>query len=645
MVTSSVRLTGDTSGLVSSFEQVGEIIDREREKIDEFSDSIRNIPNANVNGAYNNTNVINAINTQEAQNQVIQQYANGFSQNNGGISGGSGASGMARALTGGGGLTSFLMTAGPVGVGIAAVLAGVKVANNVEKKWEDRLPGILDTFNSLTSDLERNSANRNSENIRQMFDVINQRRNSDNVRFGSEDYMTTMRQLKEFGFSSWDDSLKAASNILRFENAGMGSRAQLMEVEGYAKRFGLGDALDQAYSGLINSGMTKGQFDEFLSGMQQIFEDGISKGIVKGYDEIATDLTLLENLSGGNKLWQGQYGAANLQQMNSAVGNATSLGSVNDVLMYQAISGLTEEQKKAILGEENYNADNGYINNMMILEKGITAQTIGPILRALSSTGGSQEEQIARYMNAFGLNYTKAADVYKMSQNFTEDQAEKIAANITGYKANTNAESIDSQLLESRENIANDIKQIGGTLTSINNVAVGVADAFLTKETPETKELKKLPVSGTEIDTWNKLVSSYNGPLSQEELYQNINDYFNDDVMRNWADKLNFQNTPGLKEAWNSGNGTDFFNVLFNPELFQSTAFGPMSPDDWNELSKNKNLRSLQKKNNIDTMSDFENAKGTNIETLVLQRGMLAALSEIAAFAKNGKIELVDSSY
>lgn len=649
MTTSNVRITGDTSGLTSSLERVGDVIEREREKIDEFSDSIRNIPNVNGNNPFSNNDVANVMNNQASQTQVIRQQTG----NSGGtvVNGGGGGNGSVQsgghgnavsALTrgsAGGALTSALTAMGPVGLAIAAVIGGGKVANNVEKKWEDKLPEMLDTYNSL-SDVGGRSAEQNSENIRDMFDATRRQRNEDNTRFKTDDYLATMRQMKEFGFSDWSDSLTAASNVMRFENAGMGSRAQLMEVEGISKRFGLEGALDQAFAGLKASGMEKGQFDEFLSSMEGILEDGISKGFVKGADEIATDLTLLESLSGGSKLWQGQYGAANLQQMNSAVENATSLGSVNDVIMYQAINSMSEEDKSRILGD-NYDKENGYINNMMILERGLTADTIGPIFEALKATGGSKEDQIARFMSTFGLNYTKAMDVYNMAQNYKPGDAEKIANDIRSYRTDTSAESVDSQLLEARENIANQTQRIGADVLEINKTLTQMAaNAIVDDEIPETKEIKMLPVSGDEVGVWEKLIKSYNGPMSQEQLYQEINNYFNDPTKREWADVLNFQNNDILRNAWETGNGTEFFTSLFDNMV--STAFGPMSMSDWRQIEKDKELKKFRKTDDnerIEIMRDYEKEKDISFETLAVQNGMYEALKELANYARTRERE------
>lgn len=659
MVQTKITMTADMSGVVSGFNQLGDSIDRVSDKTGKLENQFKNVQGPDV-GPYSNTQVANAINNSNAMTQAVQQTMGGavggvgggvvpgvsggnVQQNNGGRSGGSFIGNL---LTGGG--TKALSMMGPAGIAIALGLAAVKGANNIERKWEDDLPNILDTYNTL-QDVNGNSAKENSANIRQMYDYISRIRSADNVRFSTDDYMQTMRGLSEFGMSNYEDALNSTSRIMKFENAGMGSRGQLMEIEGMSQRFGQSNALDKAYAGLEKSGMEKGQFDEFLSSMGSIFEDGISKGFVKGLDEISTELTLLENLSKGNPLWQGQYAAQNLQQMNSAISNATNLSSVEDVMFYRAISGMDENKKAEIL-QKRYDPNNGYLNNQMIMEMGLTKDTIDPILEVYNSAGGSQSDQIARLAKGFGLTTTQAYDWYKMGKEYNPVEAEKLANEINGYTTDTSADSFDRQVIENRNNTADVTKEAGAKEIKAVEKATGVVNLVRAEGKKETEEIKMIPVNGDEVAQWNKLVESYNGPLSKEQLYQEINDYFHDDNMRKRADMFNFQNSKYLKGAWDSGNGTEFFTNLFNPDMYMSTAFGPITPEDWNDLQKNsRNFRKFsgnveESKRNA-KMEEFEKAKGQSIESLTIQQGMLETLIQIGNFYKTGKIKVINNAY
>jgi hypothetical protein len=138
----------------------------------------------------------------------------------------------------------------------------------------------------------------------------------------------------------------------RFTGADLTS---LQNLSGTSRRYG-GDehAISTAFAGLKASGMEKGQFDEFLHSMQRIMEDGIAKGFVRGSTEIAGNMALLHNLSGGSQLWTGEQGATRLMNMSNAVANATNLGSVGDVISFGAAqevltSRQDEEGKRSLL--------------------------------------------------------------------------------------------------------------------------------------------------------------------------------------------------------------------------------------------------------------------------------------------------------
>lgn len=662
MVQTKITMTADMSGVVSGFNQLGDSIDRVSDKTGKLENQFKNVQGPDV-GPYSNTQVANAINNSNTITQAVQQTMGGavggvgggvvpgvsggnVQQNNGGKSGGSFIGNL---LTGGG--TKALSMMGPAGLGIAGGVAIFKGLNNLSNQYEKDLATRLDTFNML-SDVAGYDADTNSESLRRMNKRVDDIRKRDNTRYQITDYEQIMNSLGEFGYSNWRDALNSTSKILRFENAGMGSRGQLMEIEGMSQRFGQSNALDKAYAGLEKSGMEKGQFDEFLSSMGSIFEDGISKGFVKGLDEISTELTLLENLSKGNPLWQGQYAAQNLQQMNSAISNATNLSSVEDVMFYRAISGMNENKKAEIL-QERYDPNNSYLNNQMIMEMGLTKDTIGPILEVFNSAGGSQADQIARLAKGFRLTTTQAYDWYKMGKEYNPVEAEKLANEINGYTTDTSANSKDSDVLKNKESISEGVNRAGGIVEKgkamVSNAALNPKETFFVEEVKDTDKIKKIPVNGDEVAQWNKLVESYNGPLSKEQLYQEINNYFNDDNIRKRADMFNFQNSKYLKGAWDSGNGTEFFTNLFNPDMYMNTAFGPITHEDWNELQKNKNFQKFsgnikESKRNA-KMEEFEEAKKQSIESLTIQQGMLETLIQIGNFYKNGKIKVINNAY
>ena len=128
--------------------------------------------------------------------------------------------------------------------------------------------------------------------------------------------------------------------------------------------------------------------------------------------------------------------------------------------------------------------------------------------------------------------------------------------------------------------------------------------------------------------------------MSQEQLYEEINNYFNDPTKREWADVLNFQNNDILRNAWETGNGTEFFTSLFDNMV--STAFGPMAMSDWRQIEKDKELKKFRNTDDnerIEIMRDYEREKDISFETLAVQNGMYEALKELANYARTRERE------
>jgi hypothetical protein len=136
-------------------------------------------------------------------------------------------------------------------------------------------------------------------------------------------------------------------------------RGTLTEFATKAGRFGAtdGDALGWAWRGNQVSGMAAGQYNEFLRSMQRIFEDGISKGFVKGSKEIAGNLTFLADLNGRSELWKGEQGEKRLSQMNAGLESATGMSSATDILAFRGaknvLAGMSDNDWKKLVGDSN----------------------------------------------------------------------------------------------------------------------------------------------------------------------------------------------------------------------------------------------------------------------------------------------------
>jgi hypothetical protein len=162
----------------------------------------------------------------------------------------------------------------------------------------------------------------------------------------TEELMQVAQNRAAYGNFSGEESLSGARKDIMWERYTGANLSNIQRMSGLALRYGGDtDAIQQAFAGLQASGMGKGQFDEFLTSMQRIMEDGIEKGFVRGADEIAGNMSMLSKLSGGNALWTGEQGAKRLGQMNEAMYNATNLRTIEDTISFSTIN--------KILGEDN----------------------------------------------------------------------------------------------------------------------------------------------------------------------------------------------------------------------------------------------------------------------------------------------------
>jgi hypothetical protein len=211
----------------------------------------------------------------------------------------------------------------------------------------------------------------------------------------------------EEGMSTWKDvarqGVKGAAagemvkSIFQWERGTGADRGTLTQVAGMAERYGAGDALRAGWHGLQASGMSTGQFSEYLRAMQRVMEDGISKGFIRSSEEVSQKLAWLAQMGGA--AWRGEVGAQKLTQMNSGLEQATGLRTTSDIVAYRAA--------------RNIAGGGSYIDAMKVLEGDLTPELLSEFLDLSSrAEGGSREGVIERMRQTFGLSYTNADMLY-----------------------------------------------------------------------------------------------------------------------------------------------------------------------------------------------------------------------------------------
>ena len=195
-------------------------------------------------------------------------------------------------------------------------------------------------------------------------------------------------------------SLNLVANSAKWVQETGADMNALMKLQGTASRYGLGDnVIQNAFGGLIASGMGRGQFNEFLQGLQSVIEDGISNGYITSNEDVTRNLTMYARLSDNNPLWQGQNGARMFTQMNNNLAQATSLSDTNSALVFSAL-----------------NKGGSYVDTMEAIEKGLNDKDAFEKIFStfMQSEGGNYEGVIERLRATYGLNYTQAKQVFAM---------------------------------------------------------------------------------------------------------------------------------------------------------------------------------------------------------------------------------------
>jgi hypothetical protein len=221
--------------------------------------------------------------------------------------------------------------------------------------------------------------------------------------YSAEEGMEAMKQAARQGLDG-KEAAEVAGRAFDYERRTGADRETLMGISAMSARYGAGDALKAGWAGLQASGMSAGQYNEYLRAMQRVMEEGISKGFVRSSEQVAQNLAMLSQMTGNDPLWQGENGARRLSEMNSGLEGSTALSSTSDIIAFRAAKNLAMKN----------NLGGSYIEAMKILEGGLTPELFGEYMKiAGSAEGGAREGIVERMRQTFGLNYTNADTLYK----------------------------------------------------------------------------------------------------------------------------------------------------------------------------------------------------------------------------------------
>lgn len=331
---------------------------------------------------------------------------------------------VAGTLQGAGSTASMLGGAGkallsnPATALIAAAVGAAWAGNKASQVWENEALNVAEAGTVLNESKFRQSSAERTLTQRGYFARAAAARDGTNTT--TADFLRLESQLaKTSNYKNAGDVEKDAQavNYASF-NTGA-SKEQLLQLAGAQNLYGYkgAEAIQSAYEGLKRSGMTDARFDEFLSGIQRVMEEGIEKGFVGSADTVARNLAMISSLSGSNEFWTGENGARQISRINSGFAGAVDLSSTTDMMMYAAAKGLGDETMRKALGKD-YAEGNRELNARMVMEQGISGQAGMEMLRnyarILNENSPDDEFKLGNIRQSFGLNVTGARQMMQI---------------------------------------------------------------------------------------------------------------------------------------------------------------------------------------------------------------------------------------
>lgn len=341
------------------------------------------------------------------------------------------------------------------GTALAAAATIFKGGKALSDAYKDAMPTIFGTGKVFgTTD---------SEKSMELYKTVN--RYNTGTGLENAEYNSIIQSLRKQGvgneYSTQTGQAVAtaqlAQTVSRWAYENGGDVNQYAQLAGIMSRYGGNTDTNASFNRVMSTAKTaeqmglinNSQIPEFLSGIEKVMEDGISKGFTRSAEEVAETMLMFSKMSGGNAFWQGEKGSQMLNQLNSGISSATSLSKTEDILTYQAFSSVynNEDKIKAALGygtsDSTYIEGGGYANMMQLIEKGVTPENFGALMTyAKNASGGSDVKEAEILKNMFGLNYAGVGRLQNLDwQSMSPTELKKQIQDITTAPENQNNET------------------------------------------------------------------------------------------------------------------------------------------------------------------------------------------------------------
>lgn len=291
-----------------------------------------------------------------------------------------------------GGLAQAIPVIGRVALAVGSVAFAM---NALARQYKQHMDTVIEV-NSILGRFGK-TATETSENFR---DTMNQV--SDDAQRYGYDLQTGMGVYQALVARAGTATSEDAREVMYFQRFGGFDPSTTARYQGLGMRFDQGGEglLERALGATVAGGAPRGLLGEFLEGASEIFEGGISRGVVKGFEDINVMQAWLGKLG---PAYQGQYGVGLYRRMEEAAVGATALESEADAIMYRAGRRMLEAGGKPV----------DYQSVMMELEKGMTPELLGYYLKALEEMTGGVRADMRELMKEGGVagTYTEAETI------------------------------------------------------------------------------------------------------------------------------------------------------------------------------------------------------------------------------------------
>ena len=352
---------------------------------------------------------------------------------------------------------ALLKSIGPVGWIISALGAAVFAGAAIEQQYEKQLPGAMQLSAALGR-LGKDTDDAGAVFMATMEDVVD---SAKEFGYTLEEAMPFYAEFARTGGRRPDYESRGMRRVMEYGRGFGADPASLAGFLGTFQRFGgTGNILGVAAGGLQQSGMGPGRYQEFLDATLSVFEEGLSRGVVRGFEDIIGTQTWFAQLG---EAFTGQTGINIYKKMQASLVGATALTSEQDAIMFRAASDVVRRESVA--------GNFGYIDVMRRMESGLDVPMFEAIRREVQGMAANKDEQIGLYRSIFKVGYEVAAQLPEL-------QAGKAIREIKQAQA-PSVESDELRILRSQEEIAQDIRRMGNVIVSTKAWTVELASTLL----------------------------------------------------------------------------------------------------------------------------------------------------------------------